>query len=96
MATITATKLRTRSIESLMEDHLMANNHAVISVKGEPKFVIVSKERYEELVVSRQRDLRQAQNAEVPEDAPELPKHEKIIIETQPSLITKIRDKFFS
>lgn len=95
MATITASQLRTYSIESLMEDHLMANNHAVISVKNEPKFVIVSIERYNELIQSRVRDLKQAQKEDVPEDEPELPKHEKIIIETKPSLITKIRNKFF-
>ena len=83
MATIAASQLRARSIESLMEDHLTASNHAVISVKGQPKFVIVSKERYAELTGNIEQEVESA-------------KPEKIIIETQPSLITKIRDKFFS
>ena len=83
MATITASQLRAYSIDSLMEDRLMANNHAVISVKGEAKYVIMSKERYQDLTGEPQQEVESTEP-------------EKIIIETQPSLITKIRDKFFS
>lgn len=91
MATISAGQLRTYSIDSLMEDHLMASDHAVISVKGENKYVIITVDRYAELLSHLNVSLSLIDSATFTEDQPE-----KIIIETQPSLITKIRDKFFS
>jgi hypothetical protein len=94
MATITAGQLRTHGIDGLMEDHLMATDHAVISVKGQKKYVIITIERYEELLSNKPSSDEGIETST--DGVTWAVEPEKIIIETQPSLITKIRDKYFS